>query len=118
MQVLPPDMSYFCGMLTPDEEKFVAYWAKNRDRKKKVMYQLALGLPLGVAIVVAIFVNFFSGWHFRAEMSFRGDSSGFIVLMIAALGIVIFVTVFSVRHKWDINETRYRELLARKGKSD
>lgn len=118
MQVLAHYMSYFCSMLTPDEEKFVAYWAENRERKKKLMYSLAIGLPTGVAIVIAIFVNFFSGWYFRAEMNFRANSSGFIVLMIAALGIVIFITVFSARHKWDMNETRYRELLARKDKSD
>jgi hypothetical protein len=47
-------------------------------------------------------------------MQFRADSSLFPVLLIAGLGIIIFVTVFSVRHKWDINETRYRELMAKK----
>ena len=105
-------------MLTPEEEKFVTYWAANRDRKKKVIYQLALGLPLGLAIVIAIFANFFSGWYVRADMAFRADSSTFIVLMIAAIGIIVFVTVFSVRHKWDINETRYRELLARRDRQE
>lgn len=107
-------MFYFCIMLTREEEDFVVYWEENRDRKRKVLYQLAAGLPLGLALVVAIFVNFFAGWYKRATMIFRADSSMFIVLMIAALLIVVFVTVFSVKHKWDLHETRYRELLARR----
>ncbi len=105
---------YFCGMLSREEEEFVAYWAQNRAHKKKLIYQLGLGLPLGLTLVLAIFVNFFSGWYRRASMQFRADSSLFPVLLIAGLGIIIFVTVFSIRHKWDINETRYRELIAKK----
>lgn len=101
-------------MLTPEEDKFVTYWAENRDRKKKVIYQLAVGLPLGIALVVAIFVNFFSGWYMRADMQIRTSPSRIIVLLVAAMAIVVFISVFSVKHKWDINETRYRELLAKK----
>lgn len=114
MQVLIGDMFYFCGMLTREEEDFVSFWEKNRDRKKKVIFQLTLGLPLSLVLVLAIFVNFFSGWYKRANMIFRADPSIFPVLLLASLLIVVFVTIFSVRHKWDINEMRYRELLARK----
>jgi hypothetical protein len=34
--------------------------------------------------------------------------------VIAALLIVVFTAVFSARHKWDMDEQRYRELLAKK----
>jgi hypothetical protein len=34
--------------------------------------------------------------------------------LVAVILIVIFVSIFSVRHKWDINEQRYRELLSKK----
>ena len=110
---------YFCRiMLTPEERGFVDFWRENRLRRKKVFRQLALGLPLAVLLVVAIFVNFFSGWYTRAEMlrnqeTQKNDASLVLVLVIAALLIVIFIIIFSVRHKWDINEQRYRELLAR-----
>lgn len=103
-------------MITKEEEAFLEYWAKNRGRKKKVLYQMAVGMPLGIGMVVAIFSNFISGWYTRADMVLRTNGSQFVVLLIAAVGIVIFVTVFSVKHKWDINETRYRELMARKNK--
>jgi membrane protein YdbS with pleckstrin-like domain len=101
-------------MLTEEEKKFVAYWEISRMHKKKLLKQLAIGLPLAVAMVIAIFVNFFSGWYKRADMELRSHSSLIIVLVIAALLIVVFTTVFSAKHHWDLNEQRYREFLAKK----
>jgi len=103
-------------MLTEDEEKFIASWEVDRLRKRKLLRQLSIGLPLSVVLVVAIFVNFFSGWYKKADMAIRSSSSLILVLVIAAVLIVVFTTVFSVRHKWDLNEQRYRELLAKKDK--
>jgi hypothetical protein len=102
--------------LSREEEGFIEYWEQNRIRKKRVFRQLGLGLPLGVMLVVAIFVNFFSGWYKRADMELHsgGQSSLILVLLIAALLIVAFVVIFSVRHKWEMNEQYYKELLARK----
>jgi len=102
-------------MLTKEEADFVVYWEQNRLKKKKVLRQLYVGLPLAVVMVVTIFANFFSGWYKRAEMVMRREHSSLIlVFMIAAILIVIFVVIFSARHRWDINEQRYRELLFRK----
>lgn len=102
-------------MLTEEEKGFIGYWENNRLRKKKVWRQLSLGLPLGVVLVIAIFANLFSGWYRRADMEMKQeDSSLVLVLLAAALLIVVFVVVFSARHRWDINEQRYRELLSRR----
>lgn len=101
-------------MLTEEEEEFIVYWEANRLQRKKIFKQLAVGLPLAVLIVVAIFVNFFSGWYKRADMMLHSQGSLVLVLVVAAILIVIFVTVFSARHKWDMYEQRYLELLARK----
>jgi Mg/Co/Ni transporter MgtE len=102
-------------MLTEQENNFVEYWAENRLRKKKVFRNLAVGLPLGVVLITAIFVNFFSGWYKRADMTLHAeDSSLILVLLLAAVLIVVFVVVFSARHKWDQNEQLYQELLHRK----
>ena len=100
-------------MLTEEEIKFIDYWERNRIRKKKVLKQLFVGLPLGVLLVTAIFINFFSGWDKRAEMIVNADPSLILVIIIAALLIVIFIAIFSVRHKWEMNEQRYKELLSR-----
>ena len=101
-------------MLTKEEESFIEYWEKNRISKKRVFRQLSVGLPLGVFLAAAIFINFFSGWYKRADMMLHSQSSLVLVLLVAALLIVIFVTVFSVRHKWEMNEQYYNELLSRK----
>ena len=46
-------------MLNQEEKSFVEYWSRNRHRRKKILNQLSLGLPLGSLLVIAIFVNFF-----------------------------------------------------------
>lgn len=101
-------------MLTEEEKNFVEYWEYHRLKKRKVLKQLSVGLPLGVVIAAAIFINFFSGWDKRAQMVINSSPSVIIVLLIACLIIVVFITIFSVRHQWDLNEQRYKELLARR----
>ena len=106
-------------MLTRDEERFIEYWEANRLSKKKVLKQLYVGLPFASVLVISIVINFFSGWYKRADMEIRTESpSLFLVIVIACILIVVFTTVFSVRHKWDMNEQHYRELLARKTETD
>lgn len=101
-------------MLSSEETGFVAYWSENREKKKKVLRHLYVGLPTAAILVVAIFVNFFSGWYKRAGMQLRSeDSSLILVLLVAAILITVFMVIFSARHRWDLNEQRYRELLAR-----
>lgn len=105
-------------MLNDQERRFVEYWAANRLRRKRVFRQLSIGLPLATILVVAIFANFFSNWYKKAEMvrntaTQNYDASLLLVLVIAAILIVVFITIFSVRHKWDMHEQRYRELLKR-----
>jgi hypothetical protein len=101
-------------MLSQEEKTFIDYWENNRLRKKKFLRQFALGLPLATVFVILIFVNFFSGWYKRASMVMNTDSSLLPVLLFAALLIVVFVAVFSARHKWEMNEQRYKELLSKK----
>ncbi len=104
-------------MLTSEEIKFIEYWEVNRIKQKRVVKQLIIGLPLGVLFAAMIFINFFSGWYKRADMIINSQSSVIPVILVALILIVIFVSVFSVRHKWDINEQRYRELLSKKNDS-
>lgn len=104
-------------MLNEDESRFVEYWTKNRLTQKRFLKQFAIGLPVGVLFAVAIFINFISGWYKRATMVFNAYPSVrslILVLIIAVLLIVVFVSVFSVKVKWERNEQRYRELLSRK----
>ena len=105
-------------MLTKNDEDFIRYWEVQRQKKTQFLRKMSIGLPLGVIIVVALMVNFLSGWYEKADMLIRQNASVIIVVLIAAIGIVVFITVFSARHKWDQNELHYQELLAKKDKLD
>ena len=105
-------------MLTERDKQFIEYWKKNRDKEKRVFRQLLVGLPLGLLFVIPIILNFFSGWYKRANMWARGhsdDNSG-PVLLIAALIILVFIAIFSKRHRWEMNEQAYLELKAKQEK--
>lgn len=101
-------------MLTPEEEKFLAYWAEQRLQKKQFLRKLSIGMPLGVIIAVALLVNLLSGWYKKATMVLNSDPSVIIVVLIALIAIVVFITIFSAQHRWDLNETSYQELLKKK----
>ena len=108
-------------MLTEEELKFVEYWEANRLRRKKFFRQLAIGLPLGAVMVIAIFLSYLSGWHKQADIEIRSQAQSqpdyasiILVLIVAGVLIVVFTAVFSAKHKWDMHEQRYRELLAKK----
>lgn len=104
-------------MLTSDENEFLGYWEENRVKKKKVLRQLYVGLPMAVILIATIFINLFSGWFKKADMVLHKEKSSLIiVLLVAALLIVVFIVIFSARHRWDINEQSYRELVNKKNK--
>ncbi|GAB3026829.1 hypothetical protein GCM10027051_34570 [Niabella terrae] len=105
-------------MYTEEEAAFIKYWEANRLKKKKYFKQFWLGLPAGLLIMIGILINFFSGWYKRATMQANADPSFLIILLIAGIIIVAFAGVFTSHHKWDINETRYQELLAREEKEN
>src|SRR6266850_2858158 len=101
-------------MLTEEEKRFIDYWEHHRLKKKKILKQLYFGLPLGVVIVAGILINFFSGWDKRAQAVIKKEPSIILAILIAALLIVVFVTIFSVKHNWEMNEQRYQELLLKR----
>jgi hypothetical protein len=102
-------------MLTEREKAFMAYWEQNRLKEKKLFRQLLVGLPLGLLFAVPLLINFSSGWYKRANMWARGhaDDNTVTVIMVAGLIILIFVAIFSKRHRWEMNEQSYRELEAK-----
>ena len=107
---------FFIIMLKPDEKSFIEYWSVNRLKKKKSLRQFTIGLPMGVLIVLALFANIISGWHKQASMQMQNNGSLFITIIVAAIAIVIFITLFSIRHQWEQNEQRYNELLLKQSK--
>ena len=102
-------------MLTEEEKGFLNYWEQNRLRKKRIWRQLAVGLPLGAAFAGAILINVYSGWN-AAGAYLKHNAERLLIVMAAVLLTVIFIVIFSARHRWDMNEQRYKELMAKKDK--
>ena len=103
-------------MISKEEQEFIKYWEQNRDKQKRFLKQIAIGLPFGVLFAIAMFLNFTSGWDKRVQeitKTYPSFKSLILVLLIALVGIVVFISVFSVKVKWEKHEQRYRELLSR-----
>lgn len=100
-------------MLNKEEISFIAWWEENRLRKKKVWRQLSVGLPLGVALAGAILVNIFSGWN-PGGAQVANNAGQFLMILIGIVLVVVFIVMFSARHRWDMNEQYYRELLKKR----
>ena len=103
-------------MLSKEEKAFIDYWEKNRLRRKKVVRQFLLGVPLGLLFVIPIVISLTSGWYKRANMEASSPDFDPRVLFVALILIVAFIAIFWQRHKWDQYEQRYRELLARESR--
>jgi heme/copper-type cytochrome/quinol oxidase subunit 2 len=101
-------------MLTPEEEKFITYWQDQRQRKKEFLKKFSIGLPVIALLSVVFFINFLSGWYGKADKELRRHSSLLITILVAVVIIVVFVSIFSVKHKWEQNEADYQSLLKKK----
>lgn len=109
-------MFIFVLMLNGEEKEFIAYWEANRSRQRRFVKYLQYGLPMGVAIGIGIFANLLSGWYKRATAVIKTEPSLIIVLLLALIIIVVFISIFTVRHRWELNEQYYRELLIKREK--
>lgn len=99
-------------MLTAEQEKFLHYWAANREKESKLLRQARAGLPIGLSVGAGILICVFSGWYKRAMMELSTDVNP-VLLIIAVLIIATMFAVFSQKQKWEMNEQSYKELLAK-----
>lgn len=102
-------------MLTEKEIAFIEYWEKAKNRQKKLIYQLAVGLPVGLLFGLFIIINFYSGWYKRAEMISNSRFNP-VVLYVAVIIIAVFFAIFSKKFQYEQLDQKYRELLAKKEK--
>lgn len=98
-------------MLTPQEQRFIEYWQKNRDREKKLFRQLVIGLPAGLLLAIGIVATLVTrGWYEQADMVANSELNP-NVLIIALLIIIVFIAIFYKKFQWDQKEQLYKELL-------
>jgi len=103
-------------MLSDEDNRFLEYWEKNRDKQKKTFKQFLVGIPIGLLFAIPICISFFSGWDKQAAMVSNTPSFNPMILIVAMLIIIAFIAIFSKKHQWDIREQHYRELLAKQAR--
>lgn len=93
------------------------YWEQNRQKQKKRLNQLMLGLPLGILFAMPIIINFLLGrfWYKRADAVGLSQFSP-TVLIVAALLIAVFTALLNRQFRWEKLEQQYLELKAREKK--
>jgi hypothetical protein len=104
-------------MLSEKEKAFIEYWEENRIKEKSILKQFFPGLPIGLAMGVAILLVLESGWYERANMVENAESNP-IVLFIAVAAIVAFTGFFYKKFRWEMNEQAYAELKSRKDRME
>jgi Ni/Fe-hydrogenase subunit HybB-like protein len=112
-------MAGFYMMLTKEDEEFLKYWSEQRQKKKPFFGMASVGLRLGVFIAIGIALSLVAATYSRkANPVLENYTSLIITIIIAGLGIVLFITYFTGQHKWDQNELHYQELLRKKEQQD
>jgi pilus assembly protein TadC len=103
-------------MITEQEKLFLTYWENNRDKEKKILYQLAFGLPIGLVFALPVLLSvLFRDWY--KQMPFISNSQ-VTVVMIAVLGIAVFFALLKMKFRWENNEQLYKELKFKEQKND
>ncbi|MFN4006124.1 MAG: hypothetical protein ACK4HE_01305 [Chitinophagaceae bacterium] len=100
-------------MLTPSEEKFIAFWQQRREQEGGISRPIIKGFSIGLAIGLLILLALNSGFYERASMQAASKMSP-LTLMMAIIIISIFSAIFFQRYQWDMKEQQYQELLAKK----
>ncbi len=99
-----------------DDPRFFDYWIKNREKEKSNKRAFFVGLSAGFAIGGALLIAILSGWYPRATMEANSKMSAF-VLFIAILLISVFIAFIYQKFKWEMQEQRYLEIVAKKNKN-
>lgn len=104
-------------MLSNDEEKFLSWWPLNREKQKTSFRPLLKGLSGGLILGICVIVALETGWDKRATMVANSKLSS-IVLLLAIAIVSVFMAFLYRNFRWEMQEQRYLELLAKKTKQE
>jgi len=103
-------------MFENDEAVFFEKWSIQRHTYKNAVRPFFIGLSAGISIGIAILLTIYLGWYQRANMELNSNLNPFL-LLIAIIGIAIFMAFLFRNYQWEKNEQRYLSILARKKQS-
>lgn len=102
-------------MVTEQEKAFVEWWKKNRDSNSGLAGLWLKGVRWALIFAGLTVCSFLFDWHKAAGMWARTHVGGglAVVLLLAGVVTVVFMAVFYKRHKWEMYEQQYREILSK-----
>lgn len=94
--------------MTQEEKQFITYWEQNRLSLRNRSRQLLSGLPFGFLFSLPVLVALiYHNWYKRINYITNAE---LITVIIAVIGIAVFVAVFRKQFQWDQQEQLYKEL--------
>jgi glucan phosphoethanolaminetransferase (alkaline phosphatase superfamily) len=108
-------------MLSEKEQAFMANWERIRERESRGMWKLLSGLPMAclfclpIILLVILVYNYLPEWYTKISTT---SPDIFITVLVALFICVLFFSYFRMHYKWEMNEQLYRELKARRNRSD
>lgn len=100
-------------MLSEDEQRFFAYWQKNREDEARFSRKLLRGIPSALIFAVPILLlliviyMFLPEWYSKFGFQLQ---SNIAVIIVALCIIVVFVGYFKMHFRWEEYEQKYLEL--------
>lgn len=104
-------------MLYKEDEDFVRYWGKNREKQKTSIRPFLVGMSSGFVIGILILITLSSGWYERAEMVANAGLSS-VIFLLAILLLSFFMAFFYRKFRWEMQEQRFQELMAKKKRQE
>lgn len=99
-------------MLNSADTAFLEFWAKNRIQQRNSIRPFLIGLSAGFVLGISLILTLSTGWYERASMEANSKMSSFVFL-IAILAISFFMAFFYRKFKWEMQEQRFLELMAK-----
>lgn len=95
------------SLLTEEEKKFVSFWEKERDRRKKWTYLLTHNLRMGIIFGAPIAIFFMLEAPRHRSLITHTD---LVLIMICIVLIACFYALFRGYSKWDASDSHYQIL--------
>jgi MFS superfamily sulfate permease-like transporter len=108
-------------MLSEKDKVFMAYWEKEKERRKTFSARLIDGLPMAAlfSVPILLFITtvylFFPEWYTRISSRLPGSIT---TIVIAVIICILFFSYFRMQYKWEMNDQLYRELKQKASKSN
>lgn len=96
-----------------EQEQFILYWEKAREKNKLNPFLFVRGFFITLSLGLLVILSITIGWYQRASMVANAKLNIW-VLFIAILAISFFCAILYNNLKWEQLEQQYNEILTKK----